>query len=346
MLVLPIGLYLLLIKIRAQGAVLYSAPLLWPVAAASLAAALFSYAVLRRKVPCEEELPADFRDFASDFDGTVQELSTQSPAPAFSGEAEYPELFSDDRDKAADETGTQAENDMSAKIAFAIWAQKERCDSAPVPDDVTSDEDDMWKSYLKSGKAEDNKPDMRLYDDLPSELPEGYIQKETDAQEDREFSKGYTVKRITLGETLISKAVCVSAAAVLSLGLAFGASFSLTAHTDSGFTCGTAPYAWADVEKLTVSQRLFGSLSVSAKTADGRKTELFPSTVFKGEGFYEKYESIYACMANTVHRAQASGAEIIVLDREAIDTYYKDADDATYDYISQIINEGETENDR
>ncbi|MDD6095723.1 MAG: hypothetical protein PUC29_08285 [Clostridia bacterium] len=354
---LPCALYYLSVKHRAGDALLYTAPYQWWVAALSLAAGIFSYAVLCRSKPVtdapkEESEESLYEDLQPEGEQVSQSPDDREPLE------EYPELFR--QEKKADET--LREFDMAAQIASAIGEQKTEVyrgahtstvtlaenEDGEVSEDGGDGEVGEWENYLKKTNAEnaDFPAELaELYENIPSSLPEGYTVTAEDTYEERGFSEKYTVKRISLGESAASKVMCTAIAVLLSAGFAFGASFALTSEGSDGFSVGKKEYVWSDAETVTVSQKLFGSLSVEVETSDGKKTELFPSTLFRGENFSSEYENVYEYMARAVRKMTEAGASLTVNGREEIETFYKDAEDGSWKYIWEIIGERDKDND-
>lgn len=345
---LPCVLYYLSVKHRAGNALLYTAPYQWWVAVLSLAAGVFSYAVLCRSKPVtdapkEESEESLYEDLQPEGEQVSQSPDDREPLE------EYPELFRQEKK----ENETPIEFDMAAQIASAIGEQKtEAFRGADVStktfEEDGNGEDGEWENYLKKTNAEN--PDYpeelaELYENIPSSLPEGYTVTAEDTYEERGFSEKYTVKRLSLGESAASKALCTALAVLLSAGFAFGASFAFISEGSDGFCAGGKEYVWSDAETVTVSQKLFGSLSVVAETSDGKKTELFPSTLFRGENFSSEYESVYEYMARAVRKMTEAGASLNVNGREEIETFYKDAEDGSWKYICEIIGERDKDND-
>lgn len=328
---------------------MYTAPYQWWVAAISLAAGIFSYAVLCRSKPVTDtpkEEPEEESLYADPHPERTQvSQSPDEPEPL----DEYPELFR--QEEKEDETPKAF--DVAAQIASAIGEQKTEAFRGADVSTVTLAENEVggdseWENYLKKTNAEnaDFPAELAdLYENIPSSLPEGYTVTAEDTYEERGFSEKYTVKRLSLGESAASKALCTALAVLLSAGFAFGASFALTSEGSDGFSVGKKEYVWSDAETVTVSQKLFGSLSVEVETSDGKKTELFPSTLFRGENFSSEYENVYEYMARAVRKMTEAGASLTVNGREEIETFYKDAEDGSWKYIWEIIGERDKDND-
>ncbi len=321
---LPMALYLILIKSRAGDALFYTAPLWVPVTVLSFAAGLFSYIILCRSAPsCEEEEEKDDLYVPEKMPETVSvpEMSAESLS-------EYPELFPEREEESS------AAYDMSADISAAISAQKE--EMAQTEEELFSD--DAWREFAGEGEENGSENLDDIYGDIPAELPEGYETAEY-GEEEIEYSGPVRVRKSTLGVSVLSKTACVAAAVMISLGAAFGASYSLIRENEDGFD----GYLWEDVGEATVSQKLLGSLSVEVVTSDGRKTELFPAGLFRGEKSDAKYGSLYSYMAHAVREIKKAGAHVTVENKEEIVTAYKDAEDGSWEYISEIIGEKGTE---
>ncbi len=307
----PVALYLILTRYRAGSAVLYVAPHQVPVVVLSLAAGLFSYLVLRREAADErveeEEAPGEEK---------VTEHYEVSDVPL----EEYPEFYTER------EQEEEISYDVAESISTAISAQKET-----LAEETDAPDYSAWDEFVGDRPGDDIP--RELYDDIPDTLPEGYSAPEETEEEEIEFDRGYTVKRWHPGETVLSKVICTLVAAALAFGTAFAASFAVMPETEEGF----GKYKWSDAETVTVSQKLLSSLSVEVRTADGKKTELFPASLFSGESFSQKYDNVYDYMAHAVRMMTSEGAELTVLNGDEIEQSFKDTEDGSWEYVSEMI---------
>ena len=317
--ILPCLIYYFITKKNAGASLLYTAPFLWVVAGISLAAALFSYIILRKSAPEDYEEVPEERDCFSELSSSPEPFTPQELA-------EYPEFAEISMPE------EDAEYSYASDIARAINAQKATGAAKSVAESA-ADTDFVWDETAKSEELPEGINE--LYENIPDTLPEGYSVA-NDCTEEPEFRGGYRVKRSRLGDTLLSKALCVTVSLLISAGLALLFSDSITKESENGYFDGTE-YTWQDIKTVTVSEKILGSLSIEVTANDGNKTELFPATLIKGEKFSEKYDSIYAYMAHAVREMRKCGADVKTKDEGSITAAYKDTEDGSWKYISEII---------
>lgn len=325
----PCLVYYISVRLRARDALLFTLPALWCVVLISFVAAVFSYIVLC-KGASSETADADEEEYDGSFE--VSERSEDGVSTE-DYSMEYPELFSSPKQ----EEETENTYDMSAQIAAVIGAQKNG-ETADFAEESIPDDD--WRAFIgcdNEEKGDSAAITRELYGTLSEEMPEGYVPVEAEEETEAEFFSGYSVRPSSFGETALSKAVFVGGALLAALLIAASASFSVVAEGKDGFAVGKREYKWEMVTDVTVSQKLFGSLSVEVRTDDGRKTELLPSTLIGGADFDDEYESIYEYAAYAVRRSRAAGADVKVRDRETLTAAWRDSEDGSWKYISEII---------
>lgn len=341
----PLVLYLYLLNKSCESALMYSADKLWTVVIVSVLCASIVWLILKRPLYKEENAA-----MAEDNDEFEEEELSQ--APVYDNSAameEYPELFLDKEIQKDKEEGAPAYYEALSEMLAA-----EKREYVPEKDEtgstIRSAREILESDEICDGEAEDSfGRDMSIYENIPMDLPEGYVSaKVYDPKEDEPYEEEVSKevfeekRRPALGETASSKIV-ITVAFTLAAFLAailFSTEYTLYERdcvTVSAFGRSTT-YSYEDAVEYIVSPSLFGDrLSVEMISENGEKIELLASGQFMGEEFFEEFGSIYRYGAYVCEKMNEGGAEKIVQERKTIEGEFFGSGGETEEYIRKII---------
>ena len=343
--VCPPVLYLFLLDKSCSSSLMYSADKLWTVVIVSVLCASVVWLILKRPLYKEESIVV-----AEDNDGYEQE--ELSATPVYDNTAameEYPELFLNKEFKEDNGEGAPA---FYEALSEMMAAEKREYVSE---EDGGAAEILSAREILESGEdiekknAESLDRDISIYENIPMELPEGYVSakvydpKEDEPYEEEGDQEVYEEKRRpSLGETVLSKVVVTAVftlAAFLS-AIAFSTEYTLY-EKDSVTVCAfgkESTYSYEDAVEYIVSPSLFGDrLSVEMIIGNGEKIELLASGQFMGEKFFGEFDGIYEYGAYVCEKMNEGGAVKTVRERKTIEGKFFGVGDKTEEYIKRII---------
>lgn len=345
--VCPIVLYLLLLNKAASSSLMYSADKLWTVIIVSVLCAAVVWLILRRPLYKEEENLVQDECVYDEFE---QDEPVQTPS--FDNSAameEYPELFLEKDVKDDSEFAMPAYYDTLSQMMAA-----EKREYVPNEDDGAA-EILSAREILESGKSFESESadgfghDMSIYENIPMDLPEGYIgakvydPKEDETDDEEEWDAGVEERRKPhIGETVLSKVVIAVSFTLIAFLTSFFFSEEYTLYEKDYVTVSTlgneVTYYFCEAAEYIVSPSFFGDrLSVEMITESGAKIELLSSGQFMGEKFFDEFDSIYEYGAYVCEKMNGCGIQKTVLERKTIEGEFLGADDKTEEYIKRII---------
>ncbi len=326
-------LYFYLVKKGVGDAMMYSAGSPVFVIALSLLGAVGVYLILKKPLfedYMEESLPEEYEEEKDEVeDWTPEKESTESTREL------YPELFRDFA-KHVDEEPAAAPPAYLDALTKAINSQK-----AEFVPESEGEKKEETENILEIKESESAIPD--IYADLPETLPEGYTPyfEEDEAEEEAEEEETEKKPRRSLALRIVRRVAALLL--IIALSVAFGiiSASAYTVYDSDGFSVNTVfskeSYKWQDCEKYEIAPSFFGDrLDVTLYMNDGKKIELLPSDLVFGEGFFEKYDSMYEYALHASVAMDESSAEKSVKERNTIENEFFGRTDIG-EYIKNII---------
>lgn len=336
----PTLLYVLLVKLRAGDALMYSGGSLLFVALSSVVCACIVWFFLVRPLKKEEMPPSAEIDEAEDeyTDVTIEE---EKPDVSCAME-EYPELFRERSEGENENGGSPAYFEALTKALNAQRAAgfAEKQESGEIAGD-----DRFADLFVRSEPEESFRPD--IYENLPETLPEGYELRKEDEDVEEEYDEVaedevLIEKKAGFGETVATKAIAFAAGLLIALVIGFVMSLSLTVYSDSGVSVlsagKTKNYTWKDCASYEIAPSVLGDrLSVVMYMKDGEKVKLLPSDLSFSEEFLSKYANVYDYAADACESLDSVGAEKTVRERKTIEGEFFE-NEALCEYVKKMIN--------
>ncbi len=344
----PLAVYLFLQNKHCGDSLMYSADKLWPVVIISVLSAGIVWLVLKRPLYKEEESQIQQED---DLYVGFEDTEPAEDVDYDNSEAmeEYPELFSVGADSAEAENAapsyyeTLFEVMASEKREYVPEKQEESVNILSAREILAPEESLEGEALLDEGR------DMSIYENIPMDLPEGYVGAKVydplddkDEQGDKDEG-GYEVReRRYPGETVVSKVIITAVFTLFAFLSAFLFSMGYTLYERDGVTVAALgkerEYPFADAVEYIVSPSVFGDrLSVEMIMGDGKRIELLPSGLFIGERFFEEYDSVYEYAAVVCEKMNDNGAQKTVHERKTIEGEFFGTGEKTEEYIKRII---------
>ncbi len=312
--------YFCLVNRGVGDAMMYSAGSPVFVIALSVLGAIGVYLILNKPLfedYREESLPEEYEEEEIEEEGWIPEKESTESAREL-----YPELFRN-FEKAEDDEPVAAPPAYMDALAKAISAQK-----AEYVPESEGEQKEETENILEIKESESIIPD--IYADLPDTLPEGYTPYfEEDEAEEETDEEEETEKKPKRSLPLRIARRGVALLLIIALSVSFGiiSALGYTVYDSDGFSVHTVfsnkSYKWQDCEKYDIAPSFFGDrLDITLYMNDGKKIELLPSDLVFGEGFYEKYDSMYEYALHASNVMDEGGAEKSVKERNTIESEF------------------------
>ncbi len=344
----PLVLYLFLLNKSCANSLMYSADKLWTVIIISVLCGGIVWLTLKRPIYRGEVSMLG----EEEAEGDIFDEKELEEAPVYDNSAameEYPELFMKEKVKADSENGAPSYYEALSEVIASEkreYAPEEKEGGAEI---LSAREILATEENSENENTESFQRDMSIYENIPMDLPEGYVSakvydpKEDELLQDDEDEGEYETKvRRFPGETVLSKVIITVVFTLVAFLSAFLFSTEYTLYEKDSVTVSTfgkeVTYSFEEAVEYIVSPSFFGDrLSVEVVMKDGEKIELLSSGQFVGEKFFREFDSIYEYGAYVCEKMNDNGAKKTVLERKTIEGEFIGTGSETEECIKKII---------
>lgn len=328
--VVPVLLYVLFLKGRVAEMLAYEGGQLWTVIVIGAVCAAFVYVLSDKLFSSFTVQEDDEEELQWEEDAFEREENENSLAME-----EYPELFS--KREAEDETEAVPSYRESLKKAF------DACREQEITEDTTPDSNEVEedRSYFDSFVCFEKKEEARgLYDDIPCELPEGYVPFVEDSEEEEE-EEGVDEEAYETPAGALRYGAVLVMCILISFVSAFACSFSYTGVSRDGVFLSSMfsqkEYKWSDAKNYSVDTTFFGKLRITVTMKDGAEAEIVPHSLNITDVEEGGFESLYEYAAFADEKLSGLGAQKSIENEDAIVREYENRDDGAFEYVKKIL---------
>ncbi len=329
----PVLLYVFLLGKRASGMLAYAGGDLWVVMGIGAACSICTFVLLERVLSSFSEQIEEDEEWQWEEETFLSERCEDSLAME-----EYPELFL--KREAYEEQSAVPSYRENLKKAFEACREQGTVEEN---DEIIGPDEDV-QLYLDSFTESEKKEEKSLYEDVPVELPEGYVPYTQEAEDEDEQEQEQEDGDEELCEShprAFSRVMILALCIIISFSSAFVFSFSYTGVSREGIFVSSVfsqrEYKWGDAKEYSVDTTFFGKLRISLTMKDGTEAEIVPHSLSftdMGEG---SFESLYEYAVFADEKLSKAGAQKRISDEDAIIREYENRDDGTFEYVKKII---------